>query len=188
MLGNWSSSFFDSDNALVSFYQACFEAGPSLCAIYENSTDLISARVDKIINGVHLRPIQVYNDQDPSSINFGVVDYTVAMGQLIQAVHAPFGQGASIARGLVQLEQGNNGSLIFAGSGASEVNSLDTCDFDSSQPFVAGFVETSSAINCGDILVDNIRTFEQVQSDYEEMLKVTRLATGMYTLTQGPCA
>ena len=58
--GNDTSTLLDTDSALASIYDACVEARPSLCAIYKNSADLIRARVDKLINDVHIAPVPLF--------------------------------------------------------------------------------------------------------------------------------
>ena len=186
--GNWSASLLDSDKAFTSVLEACVEAGPSLCPIYENTTDLVSARVDKIINDVQILPVPVYNYTGPSTVIFGQVDYTVLMGQLFQTAYGPYSMGNIIAAGLVELEQGVSGDIIYSGSITSQEEQLATCTFNSSQPFVAGLAEVTSAIACGDVLINTTRTFAEAKDDYDENVGVSRFAPDLYSILAGTCS
>ncbi|KIP07260.1 hypothetical protein PHLGIDRAFT_428077 [Phlebiopsis gigantea 11061_1 CR5-6] len=184
---NLFSSLQDADQALTSIYEACHKVGPTLCAIYENSTDLISARVNKIINDVHILPVPVYNDTDLSSITFGSVDYSVLISQLLHIVYFPYALASIGAEGLVQLEQGTSGAIAFQGSLTQSVEDFATCEFNSSQPFVAGLVETMSAILCGDALVNQTLTFPELQSSYDQQVSISIFAPYVFNIGPGPC-
>ncbi|KIP04825.1 hypothetical protein PHLGIDRAFT_179591 [Phlebiopsis gigantea 11061_1 CR5-6] len=186
--GNLFSSLQDTDKALASIYEACHEVGPTLCAIYENTTDLISARVNKIINDVHILPVPVYNNTDPSSITFGSVDYSVLISELFQMVYSPYALAPIAAEGLVQLEQGISGSITFQGTIIQAmVDPLATCDFNNSQPFVAGLLDTSNAIQCGDVLVNQTMSFPEVQKVYDQNVQTSLFAPQAYNIDIGLC-
>ncbi|EKM52549.1 uncharacterized protein PHACADRAFT_126443 [Phanerochaete carnosa HHB-10118-sp] len=187
--GNDTSSIMDTDKALTSIYEACVEAGPSLCAIWENSTDLVRARVDKLINNVHLDPVPLINDTDPAAITFGVVDYSTLVQQLFQLVYYPFSHASTTTEALAQLEQGN-GTLIFQNSDTQIVDSLASCeaDSDTGRSFVSSLLDVSSAIECGDILGSSSRTFQQAREDYQILLDLSPLfAPTWYPLGSGLC-
>ena len=163
--------------------------GPSLCAIYENTTDLISARVNKIINDVHILPVPVYNDTDLSSITFGSVTYSVLISELLNMVYFPYALAPVAAEGLVQLEQGISGSITYQGTIPQAVlQPFATCDFNSSQPFVAGLLDTSNAIQCGDALVNQPLSFPEVQEAYNAIAQTSLFAPEYYTTDIGVCA
>ena len=189
--GNWSSSLLNTDDALTAVYDACVEAGPSLCALYDTSSDAIRARVNKLIESLHLAPVPVYDDSDPTSISFGVADYTVIVLQLFQMLYTPFVSGPVILEALAALEQGN-ASAVYQGSVTMANNqNLATCDFNTSQPFVVGFLDISAPIACGDILVDTdrVRTLDEAKSDYQGMANASAtFATTWYSLSEGRCA
>lgn len=180
------TTLLDTDNALTSVYDACVAAGPKKCAIYENSTELVRARVNKILNDVHLAPVPVYNNTDLSQITFGVVDYSLVALQLFQALYWPYANSPTLADSLAELEKGN-GSPIYANSLTSIVNSwaLDTCQND--QPFQADLVDVTSPILCGDALVNTTRSLEDAYSDYLAVLKGSSLTPAWYTLLLGAC-
>lgn len=159
-----------------------------MCAIYENTTDLISARVNKIINDVHILPVPVYNNTDLSSITFGSVDYSVLISELFQMVYSPYALAPIAAEGLVQLEQGISGSITFQGTIIQAmVDTLATCEFNSSQPFVAGLLDTSNAIQCGDVLVNQTMSFPEVQKVYEQNVQTSLFAPQAYNVDIGLC-
>ncbi|EKM55395.1 uncharacterized protein PHACADRAFT_255998 [Phanerochaete carnosa HHB-10118-sp] len=189
--GDWSSSLLDTDDALTAVYDACVEAGPSLCALHDKSSDLIRARVNKLIDSLHVAPLAVYDDSDPSNISFGVADYTVIVLQIFQMLYTPFASGQVIFEALAALEQGN-ASAIWQGS-VTMANDVDlaTCNFNASQPFVVGFLDISAPIACGDIIADEdrVRTSDEAKSDYQRMADASStFATTWYPLSEGRCA
>lgn len=185
--GDWSSALLNTEASLTAFYAACVEAGPSKCAIYENTTDLIRARVDKIINDVHVHPLPVYNDTNPAAITFGVTDYTLVVTQLLQLLYTPFQSGPAGAKALVALEQGD-GSQLYRGSDESIIGALDTCNYNTSVLFPTNIIEQTDAIVCGDILVNKTRTIQEARKDYEKMLNLSAFGTTWYPLSQALCA
>lgn len=185
--GEDTNSLVDSDKALNSIYEACVAAGPSLCAIYENTTERIAARINKLINDVRLAPVPFVNDTDPSSLTFGVVDYGVLIDQLSLVTYLPYSHAPFVAEALVQLERGS-GSAIFQGSNTQSVDALSTCSFNASQPFVAGLLDVELAITCGDQLVLSVLTLEESRARYQELLKQSPLfAPAFYDLYHGGC-
>ena len=173
---------------MTSIYESCVEAGPSLCAIYENSTDLIRARVDKLINDVHIAPVPLINDTDPTASTFGVVDYTVLVQQLFQLTYFPYSHAPGTAEGIAQLEQGN-GTLIFQDSSTQLVDdSLATCEAEPGEQFAPGLLDITAAVLCGDILGSSSRTFQQARDNYQSFVDLSPLfATGWYDVTYGAC-
>lgn len=172
---------------MTAYYAACVEAGPSLCAIYNSSADAIRGRVDNLIARAQVAPIPVYVDTNASAISFGVVDATTIMQQLFTMLDYPFSTGPAFAEAIVQLEQGN-GSAIFQGSDAGMFAALDTCEFNSSQPFQSTYLETITPILCGDNLNTGTLTLDQSRAAYEDMLAVSQFAPVWYAQTEGPCA
>lgn len=184
--GNTTNTLLDTDKVLTAIYDACVAAGPLSCAIYETTTDLIRARVNRLIDNVHLAPAPVYSDADPSNITFSVVDYTVVLAHLLATLEQPYSKASSFAEAIVQLENGD-GSPILGATGVTNAAQFATCDFNSSQPYVAGFLDIRAPIMCGDSLVDTRRTLQEAQLDYQGMLQLSPLASSFYPLTQGTC-
>ncbi|EKM51092.1 uncharacterized protein PHACADRAFT_212992 [Phanerochaete carnosa HHB-10118-sp] len=180
-------SLLDTDAALESVYEACVAAGPSLCPIFENSTDLVRARVNQLISNIHLAPVALFNSSGTTGNVFGVVDYTVVVQQLLGMLDSPYTDALGFMQAVVQLEQGD-GTLMFQGTDTQNIDMLATCTFDSSEPFSVGFIDVEGAIECGDSIVDTRRTLEAARAEYESMLEMSSLATAWYPLTQGICA
>ncbi|GJE95986.1 alpha/beta hydrolase [Phanerochaete sordida] len=167
--GNDTASLATSDAALASLWESCVAAGPTNCALYENSTELIAARVNKLIADVHVAPVPIYSDADPSAISFGVLDYTTLVQVLYQTTYFPYSHASSFASALVALEAGN-ASAVFAGSDTQAVDALSTCAFDTSKPYVANIMDVELAIACGDALNPNVSTVQQAKELYGEIV------------------
>ena len=189
---NYTGNLVDSEQALTNVYKACFEAGPSACAIYENSTDLIRARVSKAIDNIHQAPLPFYNNTDPSNIQFATVDYSLVTQALGDVIASPYQLAAEFAEAVVELEQGN-GSLIFEsapGDGAINAQeNLFSCDSSFPQPFSSGGIEIYVAIACGDRVNLGAVGLQESLSVYEEMLQISPFfAPQWFVQGAGPCA
>lgn len=182
-LGVDTASLLDTDAALTSYYDACVAAGPTLCPLYANSSDLIRTRVDNLREALHVAPVPVF---DPSTQKFGVVDYSVLSVQIFRTLYNPFTQGPVTAEGILELEKGN-GSLIYQGSDTASIDQLDTCQFDASMPFSAGYIDIVAPILCGDSQGKGKHTFQEAQVNYQKLLNVSSFGSAWFGLTQGPC-
>lgn len=180
-------SLLDTDAALTSVYDACVTAGPSLCAIWENNTDLVRARVERALDVMRVTPLPIYNHTDPSTITFGVLDYATVYQALFHTVYFPYSQGASAVEAFVALEHGD-GAALYAGSFASSLRITDDSCATSSQPFVAGFIDVTSPIVCGDSVVGRRSSFAQYQKDYKATQALSPFAAAWHTDFFGPCA
>ena len=158
-------------------------AGPSLCPLYANNTEAIRTRVETLREKLHTAPVSVF---DHSSQTFGVVDYSLFSVQLLRTLYNPFTQGPITAEGIVELEKGN-GSLIYQGSDIALIDTLDTCQFDASQPFAAGYVDVVAPVLCGDSLGKAKRTLEEARATYQQLLNISTFGSVWYPLTEGPC-
>lgn len=189
---NYTSSILDSEQALTNVYEACFEAGPDACAIYENSTDLVRARVSNLIDSIHDAPLPLYDDSDPSNIQFAIVDYSLVTQALSQVVYSPYSLAPVFAEAVIQMEQGN-GTLVFEsapGNGADDASqNLFSCDAGFPQPFSSGGLEIVAAIGCGDRL-DVVATGLQASLPvYQEMVQVSPFFGPIFFAeSNGPCA
>ena len=146
--------------------------------------------MDRALNAVHLAPVPVYDDSDPTQITFSIVDYTLVVEQLRSSLYDPYNYGPLLAAGIVGLEQGN-GSIALGNSRQALIDSfaVDPCSPESSGPFQAGLLDTEVPITCGDGLVSELKTFEQSYAAYQEGLKASPLfGTAWYNEFGGPCA
>lgn len=189
---NYTSSLLNSEQALTNVYEACFEAGPAVCAIYENSTDLIRARVSNLIDSVHRAPLTLYDDSDPSNIQLAVVDYSLVTQTLGEVVYSPYSLASEFAEAVVQMEQGN-GTFIFEaapGNGADNAQqNLFSCDPNLPQPFSSGGIEIVAAIGCGDRLNPVATGLQASLPIYQGMTEVSPFYGPIFFAeSNGPCA
>ncbi|GJE95989.1 alpha/beta hydrolase [Phanerochaete sordida] len=178
-----TQSLSSTDAALESIYSACLAAGPSLCAIYENSTALIHARVHKLVMSLRTNPIPVVSDAPGVPTLFGVVDYGVIVQQLLETLYNPYTTWPTAADALVQLEQGN-ATAVWASSMMAMFKGLGGAP---PGPF-KGPLDAKTAIECGDILGRVNVTFEQAHEQYEAAVNVSaRFAPYWYPTGAGMC-
>ena len=128
----------------------------------------------------------MFNDTDPSATSFGIVDYSLVVQNLDQALRMPFQLAPVAAQAIADLERGN-GSLIYQGSIESAIDAFSTTSSDPDVPFVANLLDTVIPILCGDSLVNRSRTLEGAREDYDAMLKQSPLATSWYPTAPGLC-
>ena len=164
-------------------------AGPSLCPIFEKSADLVRARVNKLIENIHVAPVPIFDASESVGKVFAVVDYAIVVESLFDVLSNPYTGALQFAEAVVQLEQGN-GTLMFQGSDAQgDIDPLATCDFDPSQPFSAQWLDIEVPISCGDSLVNTRLTLEGARAQYDGMLQLSEMfAPAWYPLIQGLCS
>lgn len=182
-----TSSLVDADAALHSVWAACVAAGPDACALYENSTAHVAARVQVLVDRVHLAPVPVINDTDPSAITFAVVDYAALVDQLFLLAYFPYSHAPAAAAALAALERGDGGPIL-QGSQLSGIDGLSTCAYDSSEPYVAGLLEVELAIACGDQRRVGAATLDRAKANYQDLVKQSRFFAGdLWATLQAGC-
>lgn len=181
-LGNTTNFLISTDDALTSVYDACVVAGPELCAIYENSTDLIRARINRLLDSVHLDPIPAINDTDPTHISWAVLDYSTAVGLILTVLYSPYEDAQAFAEAVVALESGDT-SVIFELVDSPLTN---ICPANASAPFDDGDFDAKTAIWFGDSLTDGNRTFAQAQANYQAAVNLSSFNTLWYPANQAP--
>lgn len=170
-----------TDDALTSIYDSCVVAGPQLCAIYENSTDLVRARVNRLLDSIHLDPIALIDDTDPTNITWEVLDYSTAVGLIFTVLYTPYEDAQPFAEAIAQLEQGNTSSILQLISSPLP----DICAANASSPFSDDNIfNAKTAVWFGDSLTDGNRTFAEAQANYQAMLNVSEFATVWYPVNQ----
>jgi hypothetical protein len=96
---------------MYAYYEACFEAGPRACAIYDKSPQAIKARVDRILERLKVQPIAASVSSSPGSLDYGVVDFSLLKIALFDYLYMPYGLAPTVAAVLAALEQGDAGPL-----------------------------------------------------------------------------
>jgi len=162
---------------LLSIYQACVDVGPSICPIYETTTDKISTRVNTLLDSLKIEPISFYND---TSGEYGSLDYSAAKGAIFTVLYTPHQTGASLTFALALAEQGE-GQPLFALSTRVASSSDYVCDCSAapSTPFADGY-ENTLAIACGDSDPSN-GTLDDMKALYAEMAQDSQFAE-MWTI------
>lgn len=170
--GKYAHDLQDTDKALLSIYQACVDAGPSICPIFETSTDKISARVDTLLESLKIEPISFYNE---TSGEYGSLDYSAAKGAIFTVLYTPHQNGAALTVALALAEQGE-GQPLFTLSGRVAANSdyVCSCSETPSTPFADGY-ENTLAIACGDSGPFN-GTLDDMKALYAEMAQDSQFA------------
>lgn len=143
------------------------DAGPSICPIYETTTDKISTRVNTLLNSLKIEPISFFNE---TSGDYGSLDYSAAKGAIFTVLYTPHQTGAALTAALALAEQGA-GQPLFALSNREAASSDYVCDCSAtvspSTSFADGF-ENTLAIACGDSGPTN-GTLDDMKTLYTEM-------------------
>ncbi|EJC98089.1 alpha/beta-hydrolase [Fomitiporia mediterranea MF3/22] len=175
--GAWGNNLRDTDKALQVFYQSCVAAGPSKCPLYENSTSLVQARVERVLNKLKSAPIPVYGSLFDAPIEFSVIDYGVVRNVILVILYNLHALGRFLAETLSDLEDGHADLLHFI-SVRRVFDQLMKCDCpapgEAPAPF-SGFYETTYSIACGDA-VDRDDDLESVRQAFDEMAKMSSFA------------
>lgn len=100
--GQYARDLIDTDKDLFQIYQACVEAGPSICPIHESSADAIDQRINAFLDKLKTQP-RFYNE---TSGAYGTLDYSAAKGAIATVLYVPYDSGASLAQALALAEQG----------------------------------------------------------------------------------
>ena len=189
--GNYKTGLDDADNALTSYYESCVLAGPSLCAIYENTTDLVRARVDRFFDQVRLTPLPLYSDtgSDPTQSTFAVIDYTYVVDILLAMLCDPYSLGEILAEGIASLESGDSTALNQGGFITSLFN-MTTAAGSANDSFVPAVAllgqEAEFAVGCGDALVSQLKSVQGAYAEYQELEKASPLFWPHWYVSVGP--
>ena len=146
--GQYGHDIANIDKTLNVVYQACVDAGPIVCPLYESSTDKISARVDKLVNSLKTQPISFFN---ATTNNYGILDYSAAKGAMLTSLYKPYDPqvgGAALLSALASAERGD-GLPLYAVLGGITANSQYVCPATPPVAFASG-IENLIAIRCGD--------------------------------------
>jgi hypothetical protein len=164
--GNITAMLLDTDKAVDTFFQSCFEAGPDLCAFYDNSPEKISANLDALYEQLKIAPMPA-ND----GTNYGVVDYGFLRHTVRALAYTPYQAFQPLAEGLALLAQGN-ASLIFS------LNNLplesNPCSCGTSDPNI-NENDALLTIACNDAEVQN-RTLDQWEDVFNAAANVSAYA------------
>ncbi|KAL4257974.1 Serine protease/Carboxylesterase S33 [Pleurotus pulmonarius] len=102
----YSNNLLDTDKALQSFFDSCFEGGPDLCPFYESSPQAIARKLDELTQSIFLRPVPVV-----TSLSYGLVDYSRLRNTIFLSLYSPYTDFPRLAQGLADLARGNGTTL-----------------------------------------------------------------------------
>ncbi|KAI5122028.1 hypothetical protein M0805_008019 [Coniferiporia weirii] len=175
----WSNNLRDTDAALLDIFQSCVEAGPAKCALFENSTALVQARVDRILNGLRTQPVMVYDPSpEPYGDTYGTVDFSLAKYVVFSVLYRTHAIGAHLVDALAALERGN-GSAVYALSQRRGLDALMACDCatpgEQGETAPSGGREAGVSIACGDV-VGGHESLDELRLGYEEMAETSTFA------------
>lgn len=131
----------DSEKALQTFFDGCYEAGPDLCAFYAPSPEEIAANLKALYEKIRAAPIPVVTDT-----GYAVIDYANLRGAIFQTLYRPYATFSWLAQGLAGLASGS-GEAFYAGISDSATTfqcGVPATDIPAVQP------EGIMAIGCND--------------------------------------
>ncbi|KAJ7589836.1 hypothetical protein C8J56DRAFT_1163632 [Mycena floridula] len=128
----------DIDKDLQTFFDGCYKAGPNACAFYAKSPRVIKKNFYAIVKSVRAQPVAVYNDSQ-----YGIVDYSMLQLAVDEALYSPYDQFSTLARGLADLRDRGDGTVIFKLGGGSTFGPTCKATIDNGW-------QASLAIGCGD--------------------------------------
>ncbi|KAL5520071.1 hypothetical protein ACEPAG_1731 [Sanghuangporus baumii] len=172
--GTWAKNLQDADAVLADIYQACVVAGPSRCPIYENSTSLIQARVDHLLESLKSTPLAYYDHLDGT---WEILDYGLARNIIFTTLYRTHSDGARLTRALAALERGDPSELYML-SLRRLFNALAQCNCPNpgeAPVRFGGAYEIMYAIQCGDA-VDREEDLEGLHTAYDKMAKESTFA------------
>lgn len=88
----------------MDIYEACVAAGPSACAIHEETAPLVKERVDSLLEFLKFNPIAVV---DPQTSKYGVVDSGGVKMVIFKALYRPVAMARNLTIALAEAEKGN---------------------------------------------------------------------------------
>ncbi|KAF8956647.1 alpha/beta-hydrolase [Flammula alnicola] len=161
---DWANEVLDTDKVLQGFFDGCFQAGPSACAFYANSSAAISRNLDALYNQVLAQPVPAYASSLPE---YGVVDHATLKNAISSSFYTPYNSFATLAQGLADLQNGN-GSVLF----------------QLSSPYVS---EDVAAIACGDgkQVTDDADALKAYAQSISNISSFSSIVAGIRTLCSG---
>ena len=166
----------DTDKTLKWFTDACADAGPDECALYESSPAKVAARVENLFAKLKTRPIAVTLPRNSTGVpDYGVVDYGLVRGLVFAFLFEPMGHGTMTAGTMARiLASADHGDGLPAWNAQKDALPQLKCECPSA-PALPAMGDGSYAIACsdGDPVNDSL---EELQERYEKMAKDSSFA------------
>lgn len=157
---------FDTDAALDTFFQTCYEAGPDRCAVYDSSPSRISDNFDAFHEQLKTSPLPVFNNDK----SYGILDYTTARQFAREMLYSPFSSFPAYAEALALAQKGN-GSALYALAGTPNSFTCDCANVTNPENGVDALI----AIGCNDAVIPGMTNAEWEQY-YETAANVSKLS------------
>ncbi|KZV71961.1 hypothetical protein PENSPDRAFT_576805, partial [Peniophora sp. CONT] len=170
--GNYTASMLDTDAALDTFFQTCYEAGPDRCAVYDSSPTRISDNFDAFHEQLKTSPLPVFNNET----SYGILDYTTARHFARVMLYTPFSSFPAYAEALALAQKGN-GSALYALAGTP--NSFTCNCANATNP--DNSVDALIAITCNDAVMPDmtIADWEQYYAAAAHVSKLSDVYVGL---------
>ncbi|KZV84203.1 hypothetical protein EXIGLDRAFT_842389 [Exidia glandulosa HHB12029] len=160
--GAWDNNLMDTDKELTTLFDSC--AASSSCPLHEKTGELVSQRLDAILERLKTEPIAVRNGS-----TYGIVDYALAHERIFRALYKPVTSLPPLFAAFAEVESGN-GQPLYA---LAELHpSSWRCDCTDAPESVE---ETTVAIACGDADVVN-HDLHQLKKHYANMARLSSFA------------
>ncbi|KAI0702271.1 Alpha/Beta hydrolase protein [Cytidiella melzeri] len=112
----WHKNLVDTDTGLSMFFEACVEAGPRQCGLYESSAYQVKSRYDSLMDNLLHRPVAVssINQWHSSALDYGIIDYSIVKAVIFRFLYSPYmlspgmpSFASQLSFLLSEIEQGN---------------------------------------------------------------------------------
>ncbi|KAL4899034.1 hypothetical protein BDW74DRAFT_120161 [Aspergillus multicolor] len=111
----WKSNLYDSDKALDSFFETCFDTGnKSACAFWGPSTENIRSRFNTILTELKYNPIPIPAGPNSTCPLPMLATYSDLKQLVLAAVYSPLERFPQLATVLAGLEKGDTSSYTAA--------------------------------------------------------------------------
>lgn len=127
-------------------YQACVDAGPSLCPLYEDTASAIDHRVKHLMAKLQHTPLPFY-DADTGA--YDTIDGGDVKKALFQTLFKPHILGKGTFAAFAELERGNARAMSQIYSRAGWVERMQ-CKCPAKSGVVRGGAEIQFAVTCGE--------------------------------------
>ena len=152
---------------MQTFFDSCYNAGPSGCAFYASSPEAISQNLAMLYDMTKSHPFPVLSS---STSSYGVVDYNFLRNTIFQALYLPYLTFPPLADAFAEFSKGNAGPIWDVGYSIGLS--------------LGGFSDAQIAITCNDgnlipgTLEDAERYYDESAktSDWADVWANTRLA------------
>lgn len=142
----WATNLESTEDVLGSFFQFCYEGGPSKCLLYAPSALQVRQRVDAIMNSLDHNPIAIpFTPKGPTLVTRKVLHLL-----MFEATYWPIKLFPEVAAILLAAEQRNASALALIPD-ISKAN--PECNCQAPVPWLTSTLITFNAIACGDGVV-----------------------------------